>query len=412
MTCLLRDFANNSIPKTTSIAAVLLLSLILFAPRRAQAQTYTFGTIYRVYFATAGPTLGADGNLYGTTELGYGGDGNGGVFAAVRTDSGSGWKGRVLHEFLGGNDGSMPRGRVIQGPDGLLYGTTSIGGDGLCMGWGQGCGTVYSLAPTVSGPAVETVIYSFQGGSDGGGPLSEVLFDRAGNMYSTTFYGGTGNGTVFKLTRDGAHWIQSVIYSFTGGADGAEPAAPLTFDAVGNLYGTTTTGGEGGHGTVFELVPSGEGWTEKTLYSFTGGDDGGIPYGGVIFDSAGNIYGDTSDYGPPGDGGTAYELTPAGEGWQFTLLFGFPLRGSGCGVPGPTASLAMDSEGSLYGTTCADGAYGGGSVFKLTRSASGWSYTDLHDFTRGGSPFSNIVFDGNGVMYGTDYGDGVFEIRP
>ena len=405
-----RSFAVHACAVTLSG----LLFVMLFASRTAQAQRNDFSPIYPIYFSTAGPTMDANGTLYGTTE--YGGIGScyvgcGTVFAVRRTDSG--WQGHIIYEF-NGEDGGPPRSRVIIGPGGLLYGTTiGGGGGGQCTVWGPGCGTVYSLTPTLSGPAVETVLYRFQGASDGSGPNAEVVFDQAGNMYGTTTYGGDyGLGTVFKLTRSGSEWTETAIYSFTGGLDGESPFTPLTFDAAGNLYGTATAGGSGGQGTVFELSPSGDGWTETTLYSFTGGNDGGLPYGGVVFDGAGNLYGDTSDYGPPGDAGTAFELTPAGGSWVFTLLAGFPYYGGGGQgtSPGPHASLARDQEGNLYGTTFLDGPLQGGTVFKLARNGSGWTYTDL--LNSRDDPSSNLIFDRQGNLYFTAYGGGVFQMAP
>src|SRR5215468_7698755 len=148
---------------------------------------------------------------------------------------------------------------------------------------------VLVLAPGASAARKYKVLYSFSGGADGGQPGAGLIFDGAGNLYSTTSQGGTyGNGVVFELIHnsDGS-WTEGVLYSFTGGSDGGTPYSALTFDTKGNLYGTTSVGGTYGYGTVFQLTPSGGGWTETVIYSFTGGSDGANPWYGVIFDAAG-----------------------------------------------------------------------------------------------------------------------------
>jgi len=188
----------------------------------------------------------------------------------------------------------------------------------------------------------------------------------------------------------------------------------------GNLYGTTVFGGTG-HGTVYELVPAATTWHEKILYRFTGGNDGGNPTAGLTLDHAGNLWGATSFGGSDG-GGTVFELTPSGSGWEFNLIYNF----SGYGVQdGPYANLTIDQLGNVYGTTYSDGANRAGSVFKLTNSNGNWVYTDLHDFdgTDGEYPLGSLAIDRSGNLYGTTvdggYGDGctvdcglAFEITP
>jgi uncharacterized repeat protein (TIGR03803 family) len=201
------------------------------------------------------------------------------------------------------------------------------------------------------------------------------LFDQAGNLYGTTAHGGAdGYGTVYQLTPSGSGWTESVLFSFDG--NGAGPTAGLVFDNVGNLYGTTWGSAGGGYGTVYQLTPSGSGWTESVLFSFggpprqvptagrvfdnlgicEGGNDGCFPYAGLIFDPSGNLYGATT-YGPgSGGGGTAFELTPSGGSWTFSVVYSFTGSGGG----GPAGNLVMDGAGNLYGTTGGDGAYGYG----------------------------------------------------
>jgi uncharacterized repeat protein (TIGR03803 family) len=192
-----------------------------------------------------------------------------------------------------------------------------------------------------------------------------------------------------------------VIYSFFDGNDGGLPLGSLILDAVGNLYGTTNNSFFFNYGTVFQLTPSGSGWTENTLYSFTDGNDGGRPIGGVILDGSGNLFGTTSFAGS-GQGGTVFELTPLQGGWMFNLLQSF--TGYQEQATGPHASLFMDTARNLYGTTY--GIEGGpdyGTVFQLTPTGNGWMQTVLHSFTGsdGELPISNVIFDGSGNMFGT-----------
>ena len=380
----------------------------------AWGQTYTvihnFGGGLDGAEPSAGLTIDSAGNLYGPT---FEGDAGTGTVYKLSHHSG-GWLLSPLYLFPGGSDGSVPYARVIFGPSGALYGTTGFGGEGPCQTYYHtGCGTVFSLQPQPHPPATpltlwnEQVLYRFSGGSDGANPYSgDVVFDSAGSIYGTTYNGGAqacsgGCGVVYKLTPSGGSWSESVLYAFTG-LDGTHPWAGVTFDHAGNLYGTTVYGGAYNAGTIFELTPSGSGWVEHVIYSFTGGSDGGNPYAGLIFDASGNLYG-AAGSGGAGGGGTVFELTPSGGGWNSATLYSFS-GATGQFAPGPVANLVLDSAGSLYGTTHADGTYYYGSVFKLTPSGGGWNYSSLHDFTGGadgGYPRSNIVFDRSGNMYGT-----------
>lgn len=341
---------------------------------------------------STGLSIDATGRLYGTTP--------GTVFRL--TPSGSSWVLSTLHTFLGGTDGSNPGGRVIIGPDGSLYGTTSEGGS-------QGYGTVFRLRPPLNAckaalcPWAETILHAFAG-SDGNGPVGDLVFDVAGNLYGATLQGGeqyNDKGVVYELTPSDGGWMERVLYNFPLYTL-HNPRAGVTLDKAGNLYGTVEESGfQGGYGAVFQLTPSGSSWSENTLYVFQGGSDGATPYTGLIFDDAGNLFGATTTSGANG-GGTVFELMSSNGGWAFSVLYGF--AGVCCFLDGPQANLAMDEAGNLYGTTFADGAYGLGNVFKLSPGPSGWSYTSLHDFTGlpdGANPKSNVVFDANGNLYGT-----------
>ena len=377
----------------TAVALVLAFALAIPAGAQTLTVLHTFSGGGDGDDPSAGLTMDKAGNLYGTTLVG-GGASNGTVFKL--SHSGSNWVLNTLYSFTGGNDGGNPQARVIFGPDGSLYGTTSAGGY-------QGYGTVFNLRPQASAcksaicPWSETVLYRFQGGTDGAGPAyGDLTFDPSGNLYGTTLAAGLTTcggtcGVVFKLTRSGSSWTESVPYSFTGGNDGGTPFSGVIFDNAGNLYGTAYYGGAQS-GTVYELIPSGSGWTEKTLTDFAGG--GGFPLGGLTFDAQGNLYGTGFV------GGTAFELMPSGGNWIYLLLYTFD------GFDGPFGSPTLDASGKVYGTNATGGAYDQGFIFQLTPSNGGWTFTDLYDFTGGndgGFPVSNVIFDVDGNLYGTTY---------
>jgi uncharacterized repeat protein (TIGR03803 family) len=338
------------------------------------------------------------------------------------TGAGAASKYKVLHIFKI-KDGAGPVAGLIFDGTGNLYGTTSFGGNlGDCGG--AGCGVVFKLTPNSDGSWTETVLYSFTGGKDGFTPRADLIFDGAGNLYGTTAYGGSfggncgsiGCGVVFKLTpnSDGT-WTESVLCTFTGSGDGVIPYGGLTFHAAGNLYGTTLEGGNlsdcGGYGcgVVFKLTPNSDGtWTEKVLYSFTGGKDGGNPQADLIFDAAGkNLYGTTDGGGNPNceskaGCGVVFELSPNTDGsWREKVLHRFIVKGGAY----PQGALIFDPTGNLYGTTQVASTGVNGLVFKLTPNADGsWTESVLHRFTSskdGAFPFAGLIFDGAGNLYGT-----------
>ena len=377
----------------------------------AQAQTFTvlhsFTDEVGGVFPYSGVTL-IGGNLYGTTTAG-GLYREGTVFELIHR--GSGWVLSVLYSFAGGQDGAMPYSGVVVGPDGFLYGATYDGGNGF--------GAVYSLRPqptfcqNTSCPWVETVLYRFQGGSDGAHPgnADALVFDHAGNLYGTT--GGDSNadgndGTVFELSPSNGGWTETVLYRFT---KSEIPMAGVTFDTAGNLYGTTKAGGIG-YGSVYELTPSGSGWIYQTLYEFQNTRDGAYPYGGVVFDGSGNLYGTTEN-----DGGTVFEMQPSNGGWSFATIYnGFPS------TLGPVDTPTLDSAGNVYGTVLNDHGTNEGLVFKLTFSGGSWTETNLALFGVGGNlaafPYGSVVLDADGNIFGTtleggNQGSGtVWEITP
>jgi uncharacterized repeat protein (TIGR03803 family) len=320
-----------------------------------------------------------------------------------------------IHEFNGSAD---PVGLVADSA-GNLYGTTGSGGF-------YGSGTVFQVVPSPYGVWTESTIYSFTGGSDGGSPEAVLTLDAHGNLYGTTQYGGSGScscGTVFELSPSGhGAWTETTLYSFAGGADGARPDyTNLVFDSAGNIYGVTPSGGSADNGTVFELSPhEGGGWTESVLYAFAGGaSDGANPFGGLVFDTAGNLYGAAYQGGYSNWGGV-FELSPqAGGGWHEQIIHFFQNGNDGST---PDSLLIIDPAGSLYGMTQFGGFESCGTVFKLSPGTGGtWSKHTVHEFTGdpdGCAPFLNMVRDSAGNFYGVTEAGGamddgtIFQITP
>jgi len=407
-----------------AIAFVLVLTVVLTQSAQAQTLTvlYTFTGGADGANPYAGLTMDQAGNLYGTAQAG-GSHGNGTVFKLTKKNSN--WIMNPLYSFQGGNDGANPTARVIFGPDGSLYGTTTYGGGGPCSyGPYTGCGTVFKLQPspvacrTALCPWTETVLYRFTGGSDGANPQGgDLLVDQPGNLYGTTLGGGAyGLGAVFSLSPSKGVWTESVLHSFTG-YEGANPYSSVISDNAGNLYGTANSGGTFGYGTVYELIPSGSVWQVKTLYAFSSTKDDGYaayPVGGLIFDGSGNLYGTTvANSFEIGGGGTVFELTLSDGNWTMTKHVN--LGGDMTSV-GPVASLVMDAGGNLYGIQLSDrGVEVAGEIFN-------WG-EDLYNFWRppyGGYPQGQLILDASGNLYSTtEFNDGeedgygvIFELTP
>lgn len=333
---------------------------------------------------------------------------------------------KVLHSF-GGADGAVPADGVILDATGNLYGTTKGGGNGNCT---EGCGVVFELTPHAEATWSETVLYNFQGGNDGEGPISNLLFDASGDLYGTTQFGGGygggyGDGTVFKLTSGSGSWQESILYSFgENSRDGALPAAGLISDGRGNLYGTTWTLGANLGGTAFEFTLDSNGWKETILHSFQTAGYGQNPPGGsnpaavLIRDRQGNLYGTTYDGGgvrcEQGAGcGVVFELVKHAGRWRERVLhrfYGFNTDGVI-----PSGGVIRDAAGNLYGTTEVGGGSAGceggcGTVYKLTRGSNGkWKEAILYNFgnaEQGAYPGGGVVMDNAGNLYGTAGGPG------
>lgn len=409
-------FGTSLRPESAALAIMVMLLFPLFVPlfitltaQPVQAQTYT--VIYNFTGGldgttpVAGLTMDRASNLYGTTLYG------GGVFKLAHNDFG--WALTPLHGFVGGNDGASPHDRVTIGLDGSLYSTTWYGGSG-------GMGVIFKVRPSPTACLTalcgwtESILYAFQGGSDGGGMYNrELVFDDIGSLYGATGGGAYGAGYVYKLVPSQGNWTKTILYDFQGSPDGAIPSG-VAFDKTGKLYGTTMYGGAHGWGTVFQLTPSESGWTEKVLYNFRDESDGFFPYAPLAMDNAGNLYGSTLN-GGSGGGGTIFMLTPSNGDWVFTLLYSI----TGSLYSGPSSKLAIDAAGNVYGTTRPGGCYrlgvgttaseactdaDQGSVFELSPGGGGWTYTLLHDFTGGsdgGNPEGGVIVGRNGNLYGT-----------
>jgi uncharacterized repeat protein (TIGR03803 family) len=314
--------------------------------------------------------MDASGNLLGTTE--YGGASNAGTVFRM-TPSG---KEKELYTFTGGGDGARPMGGVIMDAGGNLYGTTFAGG-------AQNLGTVFKLTPH----GKKKILHSFDG--DTYNPDAPLVMDADGNLYGTTTFGGTAdNGAVFKVTPKGQ---ETILYSFKSDSDGYFPEGGLILDANGNLYGTTSYGGASGGGTVFKLTPDGQ---KTIIFSFTGGSDGSTPLAGLFMDDAGNLYGTTSDGGDNAQG-VVFKVTLEGQETTLHTFSGNPDGGF------PYARLIMDASGNIYGTT--NGGGGGlsfGTVFKLTPAG---KETVLHAFSGddGAHLSQGLVMDARANLYGT-----------
>lgn len=297
-----------------------------------------------------------------------------------------------MYSFASPADGMYPQAGLIMDAAGNLYGTTYAGGT-------PGPGTVFKIGPS----GTESVLYSFAGPliGDGGNPQGNLLMDRTGNLYGTTSLGGANNfGTVFKITAAG---IETVLYSFAGGlsGDGAYPQEGLVMDSAGNLYGTTSQGGSGAGGTVFKISPVG---LETVLHSFAGSPtDGRVPMADLMIDSAGNLYG-TTDAGGVGayDFGTVFKVSPDG-----TEVIVHTFTGIDGG--NPRGTLIMDGAGNIYGTTSSGGTatlINSGEVFKIDPTG---TLTVLRHFVGAitptivdaGYPRAGLILDKDGNLYGT-----------
>lgn len=388
--------------RLTPAFALAMLGMLTMLATPAAAQTFTilhnFTGGADGYAPNAGLTFGPSRVLYGTTY--FGGTHDAGTVFRLKQGN-SGWIFYPLYEFTGGGDGDLPVGGVAIGPNGSLYGTTTFGGS-------EGAGVVFELRPPATACASflcywnESVLHSFTGMPDGFYPTGNLAFDHAGDIYGTTTGGGTYDyGTVFELTLSGGAYTEGVIQSFNYyGAGGYAPQGGVVLDSAGNVYGTNVAGGTGTDcqlsqygscGTIFQLVPSGGVWTDNVLLEFTGFLNGN----GENPTVAPIIDASGNLYGTAD---LAYKLAPSGGGYIYSELNSL----SYCGYP---TGLAMDAAGNFYGA-CGSGPGAddySGWVYELTNCSQTCTLIDLHDFSGGDGavPIGTPVLDANGNLYGT-----------
>lgn len=396
---------NFSHRKTSLFAVVLifLCPLMLSSSHPAFAATETILHTFTCSSTdgcgpAGGLTIDSIGNLYGTTFQG-GAYGQGVVFELNPFG-----KLTVLHSFSNqAGDGTYPFAGVVLDSQGNLWGTTSYGGT-------YNRGIVFELTPA----GTESFIYSFTGGTDGGGPMTGLVLDNQGNLFGTTYQeGGNGCGSVFKLVPS-THAL-TTLYAFSCGADGSYPTSGVVLGPQGNLYGTTQYGGSYGFGTVFMVTESGK---ETVVHSFTPtGRDGFYPYGGVFADLSGNLYGGTQ-YGGAIGIGAIFEVTAGGTE---SILHSFKGGADGINLAfaGYDRVLTVDKKGNLYGVTGAGGTSDLGTVFRVTP---GGIEKTLHSFADDGNdgyyPNAGLALDSTGKVYGTTSNGGsanagtVFTITP
>ncbi len=396
---------RNTLATAVSTAA-LMLAFGGQAWAAKQTPIYTFAAGNDGGFPQGGVIADAKGNLYGTTTS-DGADHSGVVYELSPVKGSKTYAQQTLYTFTGGNDGGVPQAGLFMDGQGNLYGTTYEGG-------ADGEGVVFEVSPPAKGGTTwtETVLWSFTGGNDGGQPTDALIMDAAGNLYGTTDEGGTGVvGTVFELSppaKGKTAWTETVLYNFTGNNDGGEPYGRMLFGSDGNLYSTTAGYGQYNYGTIFKLTaPQGKGgWSFSVLHAFQGGSDGEVPRDGLIQGPDGTLYGDTAGFDD--SYGNVFSLKTDGSDYKvlWTVKGGQGFTGNG-----PWQTVSMDSSGALYGATLADGKSANGEVFKLTPPANGkghWTPSLLHVFQGGADgqyPYTTVLL-GKGFVYGTTYGVG------
>lgn len=369
--------------KMKLLLSVLLVPVVLQV--MAGAQTYRESTFVSFPSITNGPVLptggliiDAAGHLYGSAQGGV--NGLGAIFRVTPEGAVS-----VLHSFSG-TDGSYPTVNPIRDRAGNLYGTTSQGGTSADCS----CGTVFKLTPA----GELTVLHSFTGGY---AYPSALTLDAAENLYGFE-YAANANGGIFKVTPDGSFSVVYTFCSLGNCADGSAPVGRLIVDRAGNFFGATNRGGQFNQGAVFELTPE---YAESVLYSFTGGADGGNPVGKLTQDADGNMYGLTYGGGAaPAAYGTVFKITPAGVEWVLYSLCRLTNCTDGAR---PAGALVLDAAGNLYGTTILGGTKDAGVVFKITAEG---VESVLEDLTIAADGGNGAVLDKAGNVYVEIYAGG------
>jgi uncharacterized repeat protein (TIGR03803 family) len=404
---LLKSSGPDSRRSGLVLTILSLAALILASAGAASAQTLT--TLVNLNGTDganpyAGLVADSSGDLFGATFLG-GTTNDGTVFEIVKTSSGYAMTPTTLVNFNGTN-GSEPAGtpiNLVADANGNLFGTTT--NDGAFLG-----GTVFEIVKSSSGYAsTPTTLVNFNG-TNGASPFAGLITDANGDLFGTTFAGGSANdGTVFEIAKSSSGYASTptVLASFNG-TNGANPYAGLVADANGDLFGATYYGGTSGNGAVFEIVKTASGYasTPTVLVNFTG-TNGANPQGALIVDANGNLFGTTYLGGTFGDG-TVFEIAKTSGGYASTptTLVNF----NGTNGSEPTGTLIEDGNGNLFDTTFIGGAFGGGTVFEIPKTSSGYASTPtvLVSFNGvdGANPVAGLIADASGNLYGTTYQGG------
>jgi uncharacterized repeat protein (TIGR03803 family) len=384
--------------KLKSVVSLSLIALVTSFGLAAHSQTfsvlYTFNDSGEGFSPFAGVTL-RGGALFGIASSHT--PGNGLVFELQA--AGNSWLYAPIYIFNSRTDGYNPTSRVVFGPDGHLYGTTQYGGQ-------NNLGTVFQLTPPLSicktayCPWTKREVGNFPANYGISAPgWGDLIWDQQGNIYGATTAVGLNPGVgTYQLAPSGNAWTYTVFTRYTSGQNSPEGSGNIVLDKNGNVFGAVCCSSNN-HGFIYEAENVGGIWQFNTIYTFSGGTDGGDPAGGLTSDSSGNLYGATLD-GGTGGGGTFFELSPSGNTWTFQVLYNLP----GTGYCGPQQSLTFDAAGNLYGTTSCNGFYHDGNVFKLTNTPNGWAYASLYDFKGmqdGRLPYSQVTIDTDGTLYGT-----------
>jgi uncharacterized repeat protein (TIGR03803 family) len=396
---------HSRLSKSCRTTVILAFSLALFSGiAAAKSREHVIYAFSECADSTAPLIADANGNLYGTALVG-GASQKGCIFEVSRDTTGR-WSGTILHSFSG-IDGNGPMAALVFDKVGNLYGTTVQGGV-------YGAGVAFELSPSSNGEWVETVLHNFGGANDGTAPLSELIFDKNGNLYGTTNTGGEHRGgTVFELSPSPGGWVETILHSFYAWGGGNLPVGGVVMDGEGNLYGVTEAGGAYGAGAVYELTPKDGIYKQHLIYSFNG-YDGAEPKTSLVMDASGNLYGTTYAGGDPAVCfcGIVFKLTKVGGKWTENVLLS--LNGNdGYLAVGP---VAIDRDGNVYAAAQSGGLRANGSVLKLTPKVDGsWRETVLHLFdfhfpssVDGSAPYAGVTLV-RGQLFGTTASGGIHD---
>ncbi len=387
---------------------------------------HSFGASGDGQVPSGGLAVDQAGNLYGPTYLGGTGGGEfcvpygcGTVFQLVRQADGS-WEENILHSFVGGDDGGFPTEPVVLDRRDIVYGpvgcaTTDCGT--------QPGGTIYALTPSQQGTWAKSTIVTFDGSNGDANTGCWLTVASVGHIFGVCQDGGLQNlGLAFMLAHSSAlNWYELPLHSFLGSLEGdtEKPDSPTVLDSTGKLYGTTSVGSSDGPGAVFEMKPNqgSSGWRESVLYNFTGGSDGGAP-GGVVFGPDGNLYGAAHTGGVSGRG-LIFKLTRnADRTWSYSTIYSFMNQVDGYQ---PYGTVIFDRAGNLYGVASGGAGCSCGVIYKLAPSGGQWTESVLYNFTNGSdgeNPVSPLVLDAAGNLYGVTADGGLngggvaFEVTP